>query len=378
MEEEDDDAPAAVPCAEQPSAAALEEVGLRYVSDAMPGITRRRAGKGFAYRAPDGRGIADPDTLRWIRSLAIPPAWTGVWISPFRDGHLLATGRDAKGRKQYRYHPRWREVRDAAKFDRMLAFGRALPRVRAAVAEDMAARGLGRRKVLATVVRLLEATLIRVGNDEYAKANKTFGLTTMKDRHFRADGSELRFAFRGKHGKRHEVRLRDRRLAQLVRRMQDLPGQELFQYVDEEGVARDVTSGDVNEYLREVAGGEFTAKDFRTWSATVLAAWALEGLEAFDTTAAAKRNVTQAIERVAARLGNTPAICRKSYVHPEVVSAYLDGHLLESLKAEVEAELREELAGLEPEEVAVLAFLQQRLAREVVEGAGAEGAKAAA
>jgi DNA topoisomerase I len=368
----EDDGPAAAGEPSPPPAAALEEVGLRYVSDAMPGITRRRAGKGFAYRAPDGRALRDPGALAWIRSLAIPPAWTGVWISPFRDGHLLATGRDARGRKQYRYHPRWREVRDAAKFDRMLAFGRALPRIRAAVAEDMAARGLGRRKVLATVVRLLEATLIRVGNDEYAKANKTFGLTTMKDRHFRADGSELRFAFRGKHGKRHEVRLRDRRLAGLVRRMQDLPGQELFQYVDEEGVVRDVASGDVNDYLREITdGGEFTAKDFRTWSATVLAAWALDGLEAFDTKAAAKRNVTQAIERVAARLGNTPAICRKSYVHPEVVSAYLDGHLLQSLKAEVEAELREELAGLEPEEAAVLAFLRQRLAREVAEGAAA-------
>lgn len=357
--------------------AVLDEVGLRYVADdEVPGIGRRRSGKGFAYRAPDGGPLRDQEMLGWIRSLAIPPAWTDVWISPFRDGHVSATGRDEKGRKQYRYHPRWREVRDAAKFDRMLAFGRALPRIRAAVDADMRARGIGRRKALATVVRLLEVTLIRVGNDEYAKTNKSYGLTTMKDRHVKAEGAELRFRFRGKSGKHHEVALKDRRLARLVKQMQDLPGQELFQYVDEDGVRRDVTSGDVNEYLREVAGGEFTAKDFRTWSATVLAAWALGELEAFDTQAAAKRNVTRAIESVATRLGNTPAICRKSYVHPEVLNAYLDGSLIQSLKAEVEAELREEMDGLRPEEVAVLIFLQQRLAREV-EGGG-EGTKAAA
>lgn len=347
------------------SPAALEEAGLRYVSDSMPGISRRRAGKGFVYRGPDGRVIGDRDLLAWIRSLAIPPAWQGVWISPFRDGHLLAVGRDAKGRKQYRYHPRWRAIRDSVKFDRMLAFGRALPTIRAAVAADMAQPGLGRRKVLATTVRLLEVTLIRVGNDEYAKANRSYGLTTLRDRHLKVEGAQFRFSFRGKGGKRHEVTLRNRRLAQIVRRLQDIPGQELFQYYDDDGQRRPVDSADVNGYLREVSGGDFTAKDFRTWAATVLAAWALKELEAFDTQAAAKRNITQAIERVAGRLGNTPAICRKSYVHPEVVGAYLDGSLLESLKTEVEAELREELAGLEPEEVAVLVFLQQRLAREV-------------
>jgi DNA topoisomerase I len=341
----------------------LRELGLRYVSDAVPGITRRRAGKGFGYRRPDGRPLKDPETLAWIRSLAIPPAWRDVWISPFRDGHLLAVGRDEKGRKQYRYHPRWRALRDEAKFGRMLAFGRALPRIRAAVDEELARPGLGRRKVLATVVRLLESTLIRVGNDEYARANKSFGLTTLRDRHFKAEGAKLRFSFTGKAGKRHVVTLKSRRLANLVKRMQDLPGQELFQYVDEDGEPQPIDSADVNAYLREVAGEDFTAKDFRTWSATVLAAWALSEFEGFDSQAAAKRNVTQAIERVAARLGNTPAICRKSYVHPEIVGAYLEGALLESLKAEIEAELREELAGLEPEEVAVLIFLQQRLAR---------------
>jgi DNA topoisomerase I len=352
----------------------LRELGLRYVSDAVPGITRRRAGKGFVYRQPDGRPLKDRGTLGWIRSLAIPPAWRDVWISPFRDGHLLAVGRDEKGRKQYRYHPRWRALRDEAKFGRMLAFGRALPRIRAAVDEELAKPGLGRRKVLATVVRLLEGTLIRVGNDEYARANKSFGLTTLHDRHFKAEGAKLRFSFTGKAGKRHVVTLKSRRLATLVKRMQDLPGQELFQYVDEDGEPQPIDSADVNAYLRETAGEDFTAKDFRTWSATVLAAWALGEFEGFDSQAAAKRNVTQAIERVAARLGNTPAICRKSYVHPEIVGAYLEGSLLENLKAEIEAELRQELAGLEPEEVAVLIFLQQRLSR--AEGSG-EGRVAA-
>jgi DNA topoisomerase-1 len=354
----------------------LAELGLRYVSDAMLGITRRRAGKGFAYRDPTGRPLRDPDTLAWIRSLAIPPAWCEVWISPFRDGHLLATGRDDKGRKQYRYHPRWRALRDEAKFDRMLAFGQALPRIRAAVEAELARPGLGRRKVLAAVVRLLETTLIRVGNDEYARANKTFGLTTMRDRHFRAEGARLRFSFRGKAGKRHVVTLKNRRLAALVRRMQELPGQELFQYLDDDGVPQAIDSGDVNAFLREIAGEDFTAKDFRTWSATVLAAWALREFESFDTQVAAKRNVTQAIERVAGRLGNTPAICRKSYVHPEIVGAYLDGSLLESLKAEIEAELSQDLAGLEPEEAAVLVFLRQRLSR--AQGAPDEAGKAAA
>ncbi len=343
--------------------ATLDLLDLRYVSDHMPGITRRRAGKGFSYRDREGRTVRDPETLRWIRSLAVPPAWSDVWISSHRNGHLLATGRDARGRKQYRYHPRWRLSREEAKFGRMLAFGRILPRIRTAVDAELARPGLGRDKVLATVVRLLEATLIRVGNDEYARLNRTFGLTTMRDRHFRSEGAKLRFSFRGKAGKQHEVTLRNRRLARLVQRMQDLPGQELFQYLDEEGRPQPISSGDVNAYLREITGEDFTAKDFRTWSATVLAAWALSEFETFDSQAAAKRNVTSAIERVASRLGNTPAICRKSYVHPEIVGAYLDGSLLANLKTEVEQELRTEMSGLEPEEVAVLIFLQRRLAQ---------------
>jgi DNA topoisomerase I len=341
----------------------LADLGLRYMSDAVPGITRRRVGKSFSYRAPDGRVLPNDGTKEWIRSLAIPPAWQHVWISPRRDGHLLATGRDARGRKQYRYHPRWRSLRDEAKFGRMLAFAQALPRIRDGVEAELRKPGLGRRKVLATVVRLLETTLIRVGNDEYARSNRTFGLTTLRNRHVKAEGSELRFTFRGKSGKRHAVTLKNRRLVNLIAKMRELPGQELFQYLDEDGVPQPIDSADVNAFLREIAGDEFTAKDFRTWAGTVLAAWALREFTAFDSEAAAKRNVTQAIERVASRLGNTPAICRKSYVHPEIVGAYLDGSLLASLRLEIETELREELAGLQPEEVAVLMFLQQRLSR---------------
>ncbi len=342
---------------------ALADLGLRHVSDERPGITRRRAGKGFSYRDSSGKPVREPDMLRWLRALAIPPAWQQVWISPHRNGHLLATGRDAKGRKQYRYHPEWTASRDEAKYDRMLAFAKALPHIRDAVDAELRKPGLGRRKVLATVVRLLETTLIRVGNGEYARANRTFGLTTLRDRHVEAEGATLRFSFRGKSGKHHVVTLRDRRLAGLIRRLRDLPGQELFQYLDEEGVPRTIDSGDVNRFLREIGGEAFTAKDFRTWAGTVLAAWALSEFEAFDSEAAAKRNVTQAIERVASRLGNTPAICRKCYVHPAIVGAYLDGSLVRSLQREIEGELADDLAGLAPEEVAVLVLLQQRLRR---------------
>lgn len=341
-------------------AAELAEAGLRYVSEETPGWSRRRAGKGFAYRGASGP-LKDPRTVAWIRSLAIPPAWTDVWISPHRNGHILATGRDARGRKQYRYHPRWREVRDCAKFERMLAFGMALPRIRKAVDDHLAKRDLGRERVLALVVRLLETTLIRVGNSEYARENRTFGLTTLRRRHLSIDGGELCFVFKGKGGKAHRVTVRSRRLARLVGRLQELPGQELFCYLDQEGRTQAVDSADVNEFLRQIAGDDFTAKDFRTFAATVLAAWALQELSSFDSEAAAKRNVTAAIERVAGRLGHTPAICRKSYVHPEIVGAYMAGDLLLNLKDAVEAELAADLAGLEPEEAAVLAFLQQRL-----------------
>jgi DNA topoisomerase-1 len=355
--------PATAPDQPNPAAAA-RAVGLRYVSDAMPGITRRRAGRAFSYRGPDGRLIRDRADLARIKRLAIPPAWSDVWICPDGKGHLQATGRDARGRKQYRYHPDWRTVRDAAKFDRMLAFARALPRLRERVAEDQARRGLPREKVLATVVRLLEVTLIRVGNQEYARENRSYGLTTMRDRHVDFAGAELIFEYRGKGGRRHRISLRDRRLARIVRSCQELPGQHLFQYIDDEGERQAVDSADVNAYLQEITGEPFTAKDFRTWAGTVLASLALGEFESFDTEAAAKRNVTRAIEQVAAQLGNTAAVCRKSYIHPEVVACYLDGSLLGLLRGRVEQVLREDLAGLRSEEAAVLALLQQRLSRE--------------
>lgn len=343
---------------------AAEEAGLRYVSDEGPGITRRRAGSGFTYRAPKGAAIKDVATLRRIRALAIPPAWTEVWICPHPDGHIQATGRDGQGRKQYRYHPRWREVRDATKYDRLLEFARTLPAIRARIAEDMRLTGLRREKVLATVVHLLETTLIRVGNNDYAKRNGSFGLTTLRDGHVAVEGDSLRFAFRGKSGRTWRLGLRDRRVARIVRACQELPGQELFQYLDEAGETRDVTSGDVNTYLREITGREITAKDFRTWAGTVLAAMALREFERVDSQAAAKRNIRAAIERVASRLGNTPTICRKCYIHPAVLDGYVEGELAAEIEAEAEAELREDLERLPPEEAVVLTLLVARLGQE--------------
>ena len=351
--------------------------GLTYSSDEMPGIRRRRYGKGFRFLWPDGTQVTEEDTLARIRKLAIPPAYRDVWICPDPDGHLQATGRDAKGRKQYRYHRRWTELREGTKFGRMLDFCRALPHLRERVNADLGHRGLPREKVLAAVVRLLETTLIRVGNESYARENKSYGLTTLRDGHTEIEGSEVRFSFKGKSGKEWNVSLRDRRLARVVGACRDVPGDELFQYLDRDGQRHAVTSGDVNAYLREATGADFTAKDFRTWAGTVLAAMALREFESFDSASAAKRNVTRAIEQVATRLGNTPSVCRKSYVHPEVLDAYLEGDLLESLQREVEAELRDELAGLSGEEAAVLAFLRERLERETAARAreGARGKK---
>jgi DNA topoisomerase-1 len=295
----------------------------------------------------------------------IPPAWTDVWIAPHANGHIQATGRDARGRKQYRYHPRWRAVRDETKYGRMMAFAAALPRIRARVEADLARPGLPREKVLATVVRLLETTLIRVGNEEYARANRSFGLTTMRDRHVAVSGRSVRFGFRGKSGIRHTIDLNDRRLARVVKRCRDLPGQELFQYLDDDGRPQSIDSADVNAYLREVTGDDFTAKDFRTWAGTVLAALALREFESFDSQTQAKKNVLRAIERVSERLGNTPTVCRKCYVHPEVINAYLDGSMLETLKQIADREMAESLHDLRPEEAAVLALLRQRLAQEI-------------
>jgi DNA topoisomerase-1 len=309
--------------------------------------------------------LTEPDVLRRIKSLAIPPAWTDVWICPFADGHIQATGRDAKGRKQYRYHPRFREVRESTKYEHVVAFADALPTIRAKVREHMSLRGLPREKVLATVVHLLQTTLIRVGNDDYAKQNNSYGLTTLKTRHVAVDGNEVRFRFTGKSGKQWSLRVRDRRIAKIIRACQELPGQELLQYLDEEGKPQDVTSSDVNAYLKEITGDDITAKDFRTWAGTVLAAMALNEVKTFDSAAQAKRNLRTAIENVAARLGNTPTICRKCYVHPDVLTSYLDGKLVLEIKKAVENELRDELSGLQPEEAAVLAMLRGRLAKEV-------------
>jgi DNA topoisomerase-1 len=310
--------------------------GLRYVSDALPGIERRAAAEGFRYVSPGGSALRDKATRARIRALAIPPAWTDVWICPREDGHLQATGRDARRRKQYRYHARWREVRDESKYGRLVAFGRALPRIRRRVSRDLSLPGLPRDKVLATLVRLLETTYIRIGNEEYARENESFGLTTLRERQVRVEGAQLRFRFRGKSGVPHEVALTDRRIAQIVRRMQDLPGQELFQYLDEDGSKGAIESADVNAYLKSVAGEEFTSKDFRTWAGTLLCARALRGLPPPESAAAGRREVAQAIEAVAGELRNTRAVCRKCYVHPAVIEGYLEGRLQDAQRGRSE------------------------------------------
>jgi DNA topoisomerase-1 len=348
------------PMTDPDAAAAAREAGLRYSTDARPGWTRRRVGRGFSYRDADGAIIRDPESIARIRALAIPPAWTDVWICPWPNGHVQATGRDARGRKQYRYHARWHTRRGTEKFDRMLAFARALPRIRERCDGDLARRGLPREKVLAAVIRLLELTLIRVGNDEYAKLNRSFGLTTLRDRHVRIERSAIRFRFRGKSGKQHEVGLRDRRLARIVRNCQELPGQELFQYLDEDGLARDVTSDDVNDYLREIGGGPFTAKDFRTWAGTVLAYRALRALQPADGTTESRRNVVEAMRQTADRLGNTPAVARGSYVHPAVLEAYLDGSIGSALVEAAEEQAAPPTGADPAEERAVMALLRQR------------------
>ena len=349
--------------------ASAQLAGLRYVTGTGPGITRKaRKLQGkvvFSYLGLDGKPLRDRERIAQIKSLAIPPAYQDVWICPDPDGHLQATGRDARGRKQYRYHPRWRAVRDENKYERVMAFAEALPGIRRRVDADLNRAGLPREKVLAAVVRLLETTLIRVGNDEYAKSNQSFGLTTMHDRHVRVGAKSVRFEFRGKSGVTHEIDLADARLARIVAKCRDLPGQELFQYLDEEGKPRDIDSSAVNAYLQEVSGRDFTAKDFRTWAGTVLASLALQEFEAFDTQTQAKKNVVAAIEHVAERLGNTPSVCRKCYIHPEVLLSYLDGSMLETLRQRAEAELTDGMQTLRPEEAAVVALLQQRLQQAV-------------
>ena len=308
-------------------ATSASAAGLRYVSDARPGIVRQRAGGGFVYRSPDGAALRDKAVFSRIKSLAVPPAWQEVWICTHPNGHLQATGRDARGRKQYRYHPRWREVRDETKYGRMAAFGRALPAIRRRVKEDLARPGLPREKVLATIVRLLEVTRMRVGNEEYARENESFGLTTLRTRQVRINGSTMEFHFRGKSGIWHRFALSDRLLARIVRRMRDLPGYELFQYVDEAGETRSIDSADVNAYIKDIAGEEFTSKDFRTWGGTVLAALACHRLGY----PADRRKIVQAVEEVSRALGNTAAVCRKCYIHPAVIDAYSDGSLARAM-----------------------------------------------
>jgi DNA topoisomerase-1 len=311
----------------QPELQSARDAGLRYVSSAAKGIERRRTGAHFRYVAPDGSAVRDGATLARIRSLAIPPAWTSVWICAHPDGHVQATGRDARGRKQYRYHARWREARDESKYDRVASFARALPRIRRRVRADLARPGLKRDKVLATVVRLLETTFMRVGNEAYARENESFGLTTLRERQVRVRGARLRFKFRGKSGVEHRIEVSDPLLARLVRRMQDLPGEELFCYVDDSGETRVIESADVNAYLREAAGDAFTSKDFRTWAGSLLAARALRSCGLFASAAQARKNVVRAVEAVARQLGNTKAVCRKCYIHPAIFESYLEGRL---------------------------------------------------
>jgi DNA topoisomerase-1 len=335
--------------------------GLTYTRDDKPGIRRLKAGRGFRYVDARGKAVK-PKDLKRIRSLVIPPAWTGVWICPDSRGHLQATGRDARGRKQYRYHPKWRHVRDGTKYGRLIEFGRALPLIRRRTDADLRRDGLPRQKVLAAVVKLLEKTFIRVGNDEYARDNRSFGLTTMRDGHVRVSGSNVRFIFRGKSGVEHELDLDDRRLAKIVKQCRDLPGQELFQYRDARGAVTDVGSADVNAYLKDVTGQDFTSKDFRTWAGTVLAAQLLRDYETVDSEARAKKNVVEAIERVAKRLGNTRAVCRKAYVHPAVIDAYLDGSMMKTA-AQRAARTARAVGRMTESEAVVLGLLQRRLAK---------------
>ncbi len=341
---------------------AAKDAGLVYINDATRGIHRHRKGKSFTYTGLSGKPVTDAATKARIKALVIPPAWDDVWICAKAKGHLQATGTDAKGRKQYRYHTGFRASRDSAKFEHMLGFAKALPKIRKKIAADMRKRTLCREKVLATVISLLEHTLIRVGNDSYAKDNNSFGLTTLHDRHVNISGSKLQFRFKGKSGKSWDLKYTDKRIAKIVRDCQDLPGQNLFAYVDERGKVHDVTSSDVNAYLKDISGADITAKDFRTWAGTVLAAIALDEFEHVDSAAAAKKNVRQAIEAVAARLGNTPTICRKCYVHPEIIDAYLGGDPVMQIKAKISAELKN-LKQLSAEEAAVLALLHSRLAK---------------
>ena len=345
--------------------ASAEAIGLRYVTDDIPGIERKRAGKkGFAYIDTNGDRIRDPDEIRRIDALAIPPAYKNVWICPFANGHLQATGRDAKGRKQYRYHPLWRSIRDQSKFTRMLVFSQSLPQIRQRLEHDLSLPGLPKEKVLATIIRLMELTRVRVGNEEYARSNQSYGLTTLRDEHVDIKGSKIQFHFRGKSGVEHEIELADKRLAKIVKRCQDIPGQELFQYRDATGEYQAIDSGDVNAYLKAITEQDFTAKDFRTWAGTVLAAAELANIGTFTSETGAKKNIVQAIKTVASYLRNRPATCRKYYIHPAILDAYMDESLHQVME-EHAAAIVEKSHALKPEELAVVAMLEQQLMQEL-------------
>ncbi len=349
------------PSGTRPAAeASAREAGLRYTTDARPGIRRLGRPNAFRYVGPDGKAIRKKAILDRIRSLVIPPAWRDVWICPDPSGHLQAVGRDARGRKQYRYHPRWREVRDETKYHRIIGFAKALPRIRRRTVRDLRRSKLTREKVLALVVQLLEKTLIRVGNDEYARENRSFGLTTLRDGHVIVRGPRVKFSFRGKSGVEHDIDLDDQRLARAIKACRDIPGYDLFQYYDEEGERHPIGSDDVNGYLKEITGQDYTSKDFRTWAGTVLAAQLLKDFEKVDSDAAAKKNIVSAVEAVAKRLGNTKAVCRKCYIHPAIFDAYLDGSMVKTIADRAQAAARK-AGDFTEAEAAVLGLLQRRL-----------------
>jgi DNA topoisomerase-1 len=331
---------------------------LRYVTDSQDGIRRLRAGKGFRYLDAHRRSIRDPVVLARIRSLAIPPAWSDTWICSLEDGHLQATGRDARGRKQYRYHARWRLVRDAVKYEKLVEFANALPAIRRQLEADLALPGLARQKVVALVVRLIELTFMRIGNEKYARDNGSFGITTLRNRHVRLTGQRIHFRFRGKSGKHHELEVSDPRMARIIQRCRDLPGYELFQYLDDEGVAHTVHSDDVNQYLYDITGMDCTAKDFRTWAGTVLCAVALRSRTSSEAATQRKRNVVRAVEAVAAQLGNTPSVCRKCYIHPQIVDTYLQKSMLPTFQSRRLARGASVHDGLYPAEREVLRLLE--------------------
>nr|WP_325099694.1 DNA topoisomerase IB [Aquamicrobium zhengzhouense] len=349
--------------------ASAERAELVYVNDGEVGIKRRRAGKGFSYVRYGGEKVYNKEDLARIRALAIPPAWTDVWICADASGHIQATGRDQRGRKQYRYHAAWTACRDEAKFSSLAAFAHALPSLRDRVEADLSLRGLPREKVIASVIWLLDKTMIRIGNDAYRRENKSFGLTTLHDRHVQVEGSNLRFSFRGKSGQEWKLKLQDRRIARIVRAVQDVPGQHLFQYLDEDGARREIRSQNVNAYIREAIGDEFTAKHFRTWGASVMAGGEFAEVPLPDTKRAQAVELNALIDKVAARIRNTRAVCRRCYIHPLIIDGWLEGRLQQEI-GDIRRRARKPLKGLDDEESLFLRWLDRQMVqtpRELVD-----------